>query len=170
MTGTHVGGRDSLTQIGDREAAITPDHAPARIVRSTKRQASLKASWDVSQAMPTSVSRRGTPSLGPATDRLDSEIPVEILGHYHTDPTGKASAVMSDQEDWGFAGDDDAKMTIRAGVRYLPKGVPGSDRGDVTSEITEIVRQAVHDHLINPIRSTTICRADSLSLTLGVRW
>lgn len=52
---------------------------------------------------------------------------------------------MSDQDDWDFAGDDDARMAIRAAVRYLLKGVPGSDRGDVASEIIEIVRQAVHD-------------------------
>lgn len=51
---------------------------------------------------------------------------------------------MSDQDDWDFAGADDAKMTIRAAVRYLLKGVPGSDRGDVAAEIIEIVRQAAH--------------------------
>lgn len=52
---------------------------------------------------------------------------------------------MSDQDDWDFAGADDAKMTIRAAIRYLLKGVPGSDRGDVVSQIIEVVRQAVHD-------------------------
>ncbi len=52
---------------------------------------------------------------------------------------------MSDQEDWDFAGEDDAKMTIRAAARYLLKGVSGSDRGDVVSEIIEIVRQALND-------------------------
>ncbi len=36
-------------------------------------------------------------------------------------------------------------MTIRAAVRYLLKGVLGSDRGDIVSEIIEIVRQAGHD-------------------------
>ena len=52
---------------------------------------------------------------------------------------------MSDEDDWDFAGGDDAKMTIRAAVRYLPKGVPDSDRGDIVAEIIEMVRQAVHD-------------------------
>jgi hypothetical protein len=52
---------------------------------------------------------------------------------------------MSDEDDWDFAGDDDAKLTIRAAVRYLLKGAPGSDRGDIVAEIIEIVRQAVHD-------------------------
>ena len=36
---------------------------------------------------------------------------------------------MSDQDDWDFAGDDDAKMTIRAAVRYLIKGATGGARG-----------------------------------------
>jgi len=26
---------------------------------------------------------------------------------------------MSDEDDWDFAGDDDAKVTIRAAIRYL---------------------------------------------------
>ena len=37
---------------------------------------------------------------------------------------------MSEEDDWEFAGDDDAKMTIRAAVRYLLKHATGSDRGD----------------------------------------
>ena len=51
---------------------------------------------------------------------------------------------MSDEDDWDFAGDDDAKVTIRAAVRYLLKGAPGSDRGDIVAEIIEIVREAAH--------------------------
>ena len=49
------------------------------------------------------------------------------------------------EDDWDFAGDADAKITIRAAVRYLLKDVPGSDRGDIVAEIIEVVRQAVHD-------------------------
>jgi hypothetical protein len=52
---------------------------------------------------------------------------------------------MSDLDDWNFAGDEDAKMTIRAAVHYLLKGAARSDRGDIVAEIIEIVRQAVHD-------------------------
>jgi hypothetical protein len=52
---------------------------------------------------------------------------------------------MSDEYDWDFAGDDDAKVTIRAAVRYLLKSAAGSDRGDIVSEIIEIVRQAAQD-------------------------
>ena len=52
---------------------------------------------------------------------------------------------MSDQHDWDFAGDEDAKMTIRAAVRYLIKGATGGARGDIVQGIISIVRQAVHD-------------------------
>jgi hypothetical protein len=52
---------------------------------------------------------------------------------------------MSDEDDRDFAGDDDAKATIRAAVRYLIKGATGGARGDIVQEIISIVRQAVHD-------------------------
>jgi hypothetical protein len=52
---------------------------------------------------------------------------------------------MSDDYDWDFAGADDAKVTIHAAVRYLLKSAAGSDRGDIVSEIIEIVRQAAQD-------------------------
>jgi hypothetical protein len=50
---------------------------------------------------------------------------------------------MSDQDDWDFAGADDAKAGIRAAVRYLLKGAAGSDRGDIAREIIEIVNKVV---------------------------
>ena len=49
---------------------------------------------------------------------------------------------MSDQDDWDFAGVDDAKVTIRAAVRYLLKGTVGGARGDIVQEILAIVRDA----------------------------
>ena len=49
---------------------------------------------------------------------------------------------MSDQDDWDFAGVDDAKVTIRAAVRYLLKGAAGGARGDIVQEILAIVRDA----------------------------
>jgi hypothetical protein len=52
-----------------------------------------------------------------------------------------SKAVMSDEDDWDFAGDDDAKVTIRAAVRYLLKGATGGARGDIIQEIITIVRQ-----------------------------
>jgi hypothetical protein len=56
---------------------------------------------------------------------------------------------MSDQDDWDFAGDDDAKVTIHAAVRYLLKGAAGSDRGDIVVEIIEIVHQAAQGEAPN---------------------
>jgi hypothetical protein len=47
---------------------------------------------------------------------------------------------MSDDDDWDFAGADDAKMTIRAAIRYLLKGATGGARGDIVQEIITIVR------------------------------
>ena len=52
-----------------------------------------------------------------------------------------SGAVMSDDDDWDFAGADDAKMTIRAAIRYLLKGATGGARGDIVQEIISIVRQ-----------------------------
>ncbi len=51
---------------------------------------------------------------------------------------------MSDQDDWDFAGEDDAKAQIRAAVRYLLKGAAGSDRGDIVREILDIVGEVAH--------------------------
>jgi hypothetical protein len=48
---------------------------------------------------------------------------------------------MSDQDDWDFAGPDDAKAEIRAAVAYLLNGAAGSDRGDIVREIIEIVNE-----------------------------
>jgi hypothetical protein len=49
---------------------------------------------------------------------------------------------MSDLDDWDFAGDDDAKMTIRAAVRYLLRGTTDGIRGDILQGIITMVRQA----------------------------
>src|SRR5713226_1129424 len=48
---------------------------------------------------------------------------------------------MSDQDDWEFAGSDDAKAQIRAAVGYLLRGATGGARGDIVQEIIAIVRQ-----------------------------
>ena len=47
---------------------------------------------------------------------------------------------MSDQIDWDFAGDDDAKAQIGAAVMYLLKDAAGSARSVIVREIVEIVR------------------------------
>src|SRR6202023_4103252 len=48
---------------------------------------------------------------------------------------------MSDQDDWKFAGPNDAKTEIRAAVGYLLRGATGGARGDIVQEIIAIVRQ-----------------------------
>jgi hypothetical protein len=48
---------------------------------------------------------------------------------------------MSDDDDWDFAGADDAKATIRAAVRYLLRGTTDGARGDIVQAIISIVRQ-----------------------------
>jgi hypothetical protein len=45
------------------------------------------------------------------------------------------------QDDWEFAGPDDAKAEIRAAVEYLVRGSTGGARGDIVQEIIAIVRQ-----------------------------
>jgi hypothetical protein len=54
-------------------------------------------------------------------------------------------AVMSDEDDWDFAGADDAKVTIRAAVRYLLRGTTDGVRGDIVQEIISIVRQLANE-------------------------
>ncbi len=56
---------------------------------------------------------------------------------------------MSDQIDWDFASDDDAKAKIGAAVRYLFKDATGGAREIIAREIIEIVR-GVADGLISP--------------------
>jgi hypothetical protein len=52
---------------------------------------------------------------------------------------------MSDEDDWDFAGADDAKLTIRAAVRYLIKGTTDGARGDIVQAIISIVRQVSNE-------------------------
>ena len=49
---------------------------------------------------------------------------------------------MSDQLDWNFWDNDEAKTEILAAVEYLLRGATGSTRGDIVREIIEIVRDA----------------------------
>jgi len=46
---------------------------------------------------------------------------------------------MSDQVDWNFAGEADAKAGIGAAVRYLLRNATGSARGDIVRQTIEIV-------------------------------
>jgi hypothetical protein len=54
---------------------------------------------------------------------------------------------MSDQIDWNFADDDDAKAEIGAAVRYLLKDATSRARGDIVREIVEIVRDVANGPL-----------------------
>ena len=54
---------------------------------------------------------------------------------------------MSDQIDWDFASDDDAKAEIGAAVRYLVKDAIGSGRANIVREIVEIVRNVASGQL-----------------------
>jgi hypothetical protein len=57
-------------------------------------------------------------------------------------PLGSAwEAPMSDEQDWNFADEDEAKTEIRAAVEYLLRGATGGARGDIVQEIISIVRQ-----------------------------
>jgi hypothetical protein len=51
---------------------------------------------------------------------------------------------MSDQDDWDFAGADDARVKLRATMTYLLKGTTGTARDAVALEIMEILRQVAH--------------------------
>jgi hypothetical protein len=55
------------------------------------------------------------------------------------------SIAISDQDDWDFAGADDAKAEIRAAVGYLLKGATGTARDVIALEIMEIVRQVASE-------------------------
>jgi len=48
---------------------------------------------------------------------------------------------MSDEVDWNFIDNDEAKAEIRAAVEYLLRGAAGSARADIVLEIIEIVRE-----------------------------
>jgi hypothetical protein len=52
---------------------------------------------------------------------------------------------MPDQFDWDDLGEPrDARVEIRAAVRHLLSGVPGSARADMVRDIIEIVRQVAN--------------------------
>jgi len=48
---------------------------------------------------------------------------------------------MSDEHDWNFVNEDEAKTEIRAAVEYLLRGATGGARGGIVQEIIAIVRQ-----------------------------
>jgi hypothetical protein len=69
---------------------------------------------------------------------------------------------MSDQIDWNFAGEADAKAEIGAAVRYLLRDAYGSKRGDIVQEIIEIVR-GVADGLVLSQQDTLAPKQPAIS-------
>ena len=51
---------------------------------------------------------------------------------------------MSDELDWNFVNNEDAKAEIRAAVEYLLRSAVGGARGDIVQEVVEIVRQVAN--------------------------
>jgi hypothetical protein len=58
---------------------------------------------------------------------------------------------MSDQDDWDFAGADDAKAEIRAAVGYLLKGATGPARNIVALEMVRQVASGLPPEQRNPL-------------------
>jgi hypothetical protein len=82
------------------------------------------------------------PRFGPRTgqdDNRDSNPPStgsSLQARYASEAMS-----MSGQDNWEFAGPDDAKAEIRAAVAYLLRDATGGARGDIVQEIIAIVRQ-----------------------------
>jgi hypothetical protein len=53
-------------------------------------------------------------------------------------------AVMSDELDWNFVNNEDAKAEIRAAIEYLLRNAVGSDRGDIVWQVIDIVRDVAN--------------------------
>ncbi len=51
---------------------------------------------------------------------------------------------MSDEMDWNFADEDEAKTEIRAAVQYLLRSANGNARANIVLEIIEIVRDVAN--------------------------
>jgi hypothetical protein len=63
---------------------------------------------------------------------------------------------MSDQIEWDFVGDDDAKAQIGAAVMYLLKDAAGSTRGGIVREIIEFVRDVADG--LNPLDAHAVAQ------------
>jgi hypothetical protein len=51
---------------------------------------------------------------------------------------------VSDELDWNFVNNEDAKAEIRAAVEYLLRNAAGGARGDIVREIIEMVRDVAN--------------------------
>ena len=104
--------------------------------------------WFLSGSNPMMCSRRGHRRLSEAR-----QWPSALCWHDSIwESTGSSlqkryaseAMTMPDQDDWDFAGPDDAKAEIRAAVQYLLRDAVGSVRGDIVREIIETVREVAN--------------------------
>jgi hypothetical protein len=58
---------------------------------------------------------------------------------------------MSDELDWNFADNDDAKAEIRAAVEYLLRGTTGGARGGIVQDILAIIRDVANGQRPDPL-------------------
>ena len=77
---------------------------------------------------------------------------------------------MSEQIDWDFASDDDAKAEIGAAVRYLIKDAIGNGRGNIVREIVEIVRNVASGQLPPEHPNLLDARAAKQPLMSGITY
>jgi hypothetical protein len=86
--------------------------------------------------------KTGRPQLAAHRKSEGKRRQVESAGADMSPRVGDApEAAMSDQDDWEFAGADDAEAEIPAAVGYLLGGATGDARGDIVQAIISIVRQ-----------------------------
>ena len=60
---------------------------------------------------------------------------------------------MSDELDWNFVDEDDAKAEIRAAVEYLLRGTTGGARGDIVQDILAIIRDVANGQRPDPAQA-----------------
>ena len=53
---------------------------------------------------------------------------------------------MSDELEWNFADEDEARTEIRAAVQYLLRGATGSARSVIANEVVNLVRLVAQGH------------------------
>jgi hypothetical protein len=53
---------------------------------------------------------------------------------------------MSDELEWNFADEDEARTEIRAAVQYLLRGATGSARTAIANEVVNLVRLVAQGH------------------------
>jgi hypothetical protein len=71
---------------------------------------------------------------------------------------------MSDEVDWNFANEAEAKAELRAAAEYLLRGATAGARGDIVEEIIAMVRDVANGPTaISLIPWTMVCRADEVS-------